>query len=69
MRGEIYPALFESTEASIKRLGGNKVLKAQACAEEAADISGKVDNLTVAGDALHKYFDMFENLKIANQEL
>ena len=69
MRSEIYPLLCKSTEEGIKRLSADKVLKAEKCAEEAFDIAGKVDNLTVAGDALNKYFDLFEGLKIANKEL
>lgn len=69
MRNEIYPALYESTENGIKRLSPNKVLKANVCAEEAIEFSRKVDNLTITGDALIKYFDLFETLNIANQEL
>lgn len=69
MRSEIYPLLCESTEVGIKCLSADKVLKAQNCAEEAFDIAGKVDNLTVTGDALNKYFELFEGLKIANKEL
>lgn len=69
MRQEIYPLLCESTEEGIKRLSSDKVLKAEKCAEEAFDIAGKVDNLTITGDALNKYFELFEGLKIANKEL
>lgn len=69
MRHEIYFALYESTKTGIKRLSSNKVLKAEKAAEEALDIAAKVDKLTVTGDALHKYFDMFEGLNIADQKL
>ena len=69
MRHEIYPLLCESTEDGIKRLSPDKVLKAEKCAEEAFEISTKVDNLIVVGDALHKYFDLFEGLNIGNEEL
>ena len=69
MRHEIYPLLCESTEQGIKRLSADKVLKAEKCAEEAFEISNKVDNLTVVGDALHKYFDLFEGLNIGDQKL
>ena len=69
MRHEIYPLLCESTEDGIKRLSPDKVLKAEKCAEEAFEISAKVDNLTVVGDALHKYFDLFEGLNIGMEQL
>lgn len=69
MRQEIYPFLCESTEDGIKRLSPDKVLKAEKCAEEAFEVSAKVDNLTVVGDALHKYFDLFEGLNIGDEEL
>lgn len=69
MRHEIYPLLCESSEKGIARLSPDKVLKAQNCADEAFEIAGKVDNLTVVGDALNKYFYMFEGLNIGNQEL
>lgn len=69
MRHEIYPLLCESSEKGITRLSPDKVLKAQNCADEAFEIAGKVDNLTVVGDALNKYFDMFEGLNIGYKEL
>ena len=68
MRHEIYPALFELKDTSIKRLSGNKVLKSEKCVEEAYEIVSKCNSLTICGDALIKYFDLFEGLKIANQE-
>lgn len=69
MRHEIYPLLCELNVEGVKRLSPDKVLKAQACADEAFELSTKVDNLTIVGDALHKYFDLFEGLNIGNQEL
>lgn len=69
MRREIYPALFESTETGITRLSPDKVLKAQAAADEAFEIVSKVDNLTLVGDALNKYFELFEGLKIGNKAI
>ena len=69
MRHEIYPLLCKSTEEGIEVLSPNKVLKAKKCAEEAFEIAGKVDNLLVVGDALYKYFDLFEGLNIGNQDL
>lgn len=69
MRHEIYPSLFESNENGIKRLNSNKVLKAEKAAMEAFEISGKCKNLTITGDALEKYFNLFEGLNIADQKL
>lgn len=69
MRNEIYPAFYESTDTGIKKLSSTKVDKAQKVAEETYELSGKCDNFYICGDALHKYFDLFEGLKIADQEL
>lgn len=69
MRHEIYPVLFKLTENGIERLNENKVMKAEKSAEEAFDLSNKIDNLHVAGDALLKYFEMFEGLNICDQKL
>ncbi len=69
MRHEIYPALFKLDENGVKRLSSNSVLKAQKAADEAFELCGKCENFIVLGDALFKYFDLFEGLNIANQDL
>lgn len=69
MRHEIYPVLFKLTEKGIERLNENKVMEAEKSAEEAYDLANKVEDLYVTGDALLKYFDMFEGLNICDQKL
>ncbi len=69
MRHEIYPAFFILDENGAHRLTTNFVIKAQKAADEAFELCGKCDNFIVLGDALLKYFDMFEGLNIADQAL
>lgn len=69
MRHEIYPALYKVDESGISRLTSNKVLKAEKCAEELFDIAGKLPDISITGDALFKYFEIFEGLDIFEQQL
>lgn len=68
MRHEIYPALYKISEAGIERLTKNCVQKAEDVAAEAKALNSKCDNLIVVGDALVKYYTMFEDLHIGDQQ-
>ena len=69
MRHEIYPALYKISEAGIERLSENCVLKAEDVAVEAKALDSKCDNLFIVGDALVKYYTMFEDLSVCDKRL
>lgn len=59
MRKEVYPAYFELDDAGVTRCGSDRVVKAEVFAEEAAAAEEARDALTVMGDALEKYEELF----------
>ncbi len=61
MRKEVYPAWYDVTDEGAERLGADRVVKAEAFAEEAAE-GRSADSLTVTGDALTKYAELFDGL-------
>lgn len=58
MRREVYPVEYRLSDAGAERVTADRVIKAEAFAEE-LDASGGSDRL-IAGDALRKYADLFE---------
>lgn len=58
MRREVYPVEYRLSDAGVERVTADRVIKAEAFAEE-LDASGGSDRL-IAGDALRKYADLFE---------
>lgn len=66
MRKEVYPALFEISDSEISRLTTDAVVKAVIACEWVADQEAKlperVGDLTILGDALVKYREIFEPL-------
>ncbi len=64
MRKEVYPAWFRSDADGVARLGADRVVKAQAFAEEAAAQPASEAPLTVVGDALEKHGALFEGMGI-----
>lgn len=58
MRREVYPVEYRLSDAGAERVTADRVIKADAFAEE-LDASGGSDRL-IAGDALRKYADLFE---------
>lgn len=58
MRREVYPVEYRLDDEGVMRMGADRVIKAEAFAEE-LDASGGSDRL-IAGDALRKYADLFE---------
>ena len=74
MRKEVYPALFELSDAGISRLTTDAVVKAAIACEWVADQETKLPeragDLTILGDALVKYREIFEPLgAIADESL
>ncbi len=74
MRKEVYPALFELSDAGISRLTTDAVVKAVIACEWVADQEAKLPeragDLTILGDALVKYRETFEPLgAIADESL
>ena len=74
MRKEVYPALFEISDSEISRLTTDAVVKAAIACEWVADQEAKlperVGDLTILGDALVKYREIFEPLgAIADESL
>ena len=62
MRKEVYPAYFDVTDEGVARIGADRVVKAEAFAEEAKAAESAADALTVTGDALQKYEDLFADV-------
>ena len=58
MRREVYPVEYRLSDAGVERVTADRVIKAEAFAEE-LDASGGSDRL-IAGDALRKYAELFE---------
>ncbi len=58
MRREVYPVEYRLSDAGVERVTADRVIKAEAFAEE-LDASGGSARL-IAGDALRKYADLFE---------
>ena len=58
MRREVYPVEYRLSDAGVERVTADRVIKAEAFAEE-LDASGGSDRL-IAGDALRKYADLCE---------
>lgn len=58
MRREVYPVEYRLSDAGVERVTADRVIKAEAFAEE-LDASGGSDRL-IAGDALRKYAGLFE---------
>lgn len=74
MRKEVYPALFEISDSEISRLTTDAVVKAVIACEWVADQEAKLPeragDLTILGDALVKYREIFEPLgAIADESL
>ena len=74
MRKEVYPALFEISDSEISRLTTDAVVKAAiACewvANQEAKLPERAGDLTILGDALVKYREIFEPLgAIADESL
>ena len=69
MRKELYPALFECTDAGLKRLTADRVAKASEIADEAAKLSKKFSDLIISGDGLTKYKELFFEQNVASDEL
>ncbi len=57
MRKEVYPVHYAISDGGIERLNADKVVKAEAYAQELE--ADPVDALTLCGDALEKYADLF----------
>ena len=62
MRREVYPAWYELGDAGVCRLSGDRVISAEKFAEETACNRVRASALTVAGDALAKYLDLYSCL-------
>lgn len=58
MRREVYPVEYRLSDAGVERVTADRVIKADAFAEELSATSAS-DRL-IAGDALRKYADLFE---------
>lgn len=59
MRKEVYPVWFRLTEEGVERLAADRVVKAETFAEEAIAATLSSDPVTVTGDALEKYAELF----------
>lgn len=62
MRKEVYPAWFELSDSGAARLGGDRVIGAEAFAEEVSggfSAAVSAPSLLIAGDALSKYRDLY----------
>ena len=59
MRKEVYPAVFDLSDAGIERLSADAVVKAVECAPLLQEAAG-AEGLSLCGDALVKYRDLFE---------
>ena len=62
MRREVYPVEYRLSDAGAERVTADRVIKADAFAEELGATSAS-DRL-IAGDALRKYVELFEGAGI-----
>ncbi len=74
MRKEVYPALFDVADGGVSRLTADAVVKAAAAPEwleaRKAELAAFQGGLSILGDALTKYREIFEPLgAIADEEL
>ncbi|MHB9002803.1 MAG: tRNA (adenosine(37)-N6)-threonylcarbamoyltransferase complex dimerization subunit type 1 TsaB [Coriobacteriia bacterium] len=65
MRGEVYPALYRVAGGSVERLTRERVMKPADVAQEWAQLS---EPLTIAGNALAKYADIFSEVGVLAKE-
>lgn len=57
MRGEVYPALFRASEGRVERLTPERVCRPD---DAARDFAAAAHPVTLVGDGLAKYLDVFE---------